>query len=207
MIVLSILMFPAMVIRYNMGWYEMLIVDVPLFIGATMSVCSFYLMSQREIFGDQWRPRLKYLPAVLSVGIGLSVNNAKAVIEALLGMESEFTRTPKYRVEAAGDDWRLKRYRGSLNFVPFVELALGMYFTVMAYYAAVSGIFGTLALHPALPVRIPLRGASLALPGAREGRRHPRAGSLGRRDRQQPSANGVRPTSDGVVAFAGRERA
>ena len=85
MILLSLLMFPAMVIRYNMGWYEMLIVDVPLFIGATMSVCSFYLMSQREIFGDEWRSRIKYLPAVLSVGIGLSVNNAKAVIEALLG--------------------------------------------------------------------------------------------------------------------------
>src|SRR6266852_2141144 len=84
MIVLSILMFPAMVIRYNMGWYEMLIVDVPLFIGATMSVCSFYLMSQREIFGDGWPSRLKYLPAVLSVGIGLSVNNAKALVEALL---------------------------------------------------------------------------------------------------------------------------
>ncbi len=144
MIVLSILMFPAMVIRYNMGWYEMLIVDVPLFIGATMSVCSFYLMSQREIFGDGWPSRLKYLPAVLSVGIGLSVNNAKAVIEALLGMDSEFTRTPKYRVEAAGDDWRLKRYRGSLNFVPFVELLLGAYFTVMAYYAASNEIFGTL---------------------------------------------------------------
>jgi cellulose synthase/poly-beta-1,6-N-acetylglucosamine synthase-like glycosyltransferase len=144
MIVLSILMFPAMIIRYNMGWYEMLIVDVPLFIGATMSVCSFYLMSQREIFGEGWRSRLKYLPAVLSVGIGLSVNNAKAVIEALVGYDSEFTRTPKYRVEGAGDDWRLKRYRGSLNFVPFIELALGAYFTVMAYYAAVNGIFGTL---------------------------------------------------------------
>jgi len=144
MILLSILMFPAMIIRYNMGWYEMLIVDVPLFIGATMSVCSFYLMSQREIFRDEWRARLKYLPAVLSVGIGLSVNNAKAVIEALLGMQSEFTRTPKYRVERAGDDWRLKRYRGCNNFVPFVELALGAYFTVMAYYAASNGIFGTL---------------------------------------------------------------
>jgi cellulose synthase/poly-beta-1,6-N-acetylglucosamine synthase-like glycosyltransferase len=144
MIVLSILMFPAMVIRYNMGWYEMLIVDVPLFIGATMSVCSFYLMSQREIFGDEWRSRLKYLPAVLAVGIGLSVNNAKAVVEALLGLDSEFTRTPKYRVEGAGDDWRLKRYRGNVNFVPFVELALGAYFTIMAYYAAINGIFGTL---------------------------------------------------------------
>ena len=114
------------------------------FIGATMSVCTFYLMSQREIFGDDWRARIKYLPAVLSVGIGLSVNNAKAVLEALLGIDSEFTRTPKYRVEAAGDDWKLKRYRGSLNFVPFIELALGCYFTVMAYYAASNAIFGTL---------------------------------------------------------------
>jgi len=144
MILLSLLMFPAMVIRYNMGWYEMLVVDVPLFMGATMSVCSFYLASQREILGDSWKARIKYVPAVLAVGIGLSVNNAKAVLEALFGIESEFTRTPKYGVEGASDDWRQKRYRGSLSFVPFVELLLGLYFTFMAYYAASNDIFGTL---------------------------------------------------------------
>jgi cellulose synthase/poly-beta-1,6-N-acetylglucosamine synthase-like glycosyltransferase len=144
MILLSLLMFPAMVIRYNMGWYEMMLIDVPLFMGATLSVCSFYLMSQREVFADSWKTRLKYLPAVLSVGIGLSVNNAKAVIEALVGHQSEFTRTPKYAVERACDEWKQKRYRGTVNFVPFVELALGMYFTYMALYAATYGIFGTL---------------------------------------------------------------
>jgi cellulose synthase/poly-beta-1,6-N-acetylglucosamine synthase-like glycosyltransferase len=144
MVLLSVLMFPAMIIRYNMGWYEMMIVDVPLFLGATMSVCSFYLMSQREIFGEDWTRRIKYLPAVLAVGIGLSVNNAKAVLEALLGFESEFTRTPKYRVETAGDEWKQKRYRGSVSFVPFIELALGIYFTFMATYAVSNGIYGTL---------------------------------------------------------------
>ncbi len=144
MVVLSVLMFPAMVIRYNMGWYEMMIVDVPLFLGATMSVCSFYLMSQREIFGEGWKSRIKYLPAVLAVGIGLSVNNTKAVLEALLGHESEFTRTPKYRVEGASDEWKQKRYRGTLSFLPFVELLLGLYFTAMAGYAFVNGIYGTL---------------------------------------------------------------
>ncbi len=144
MVLLSILMFPAMVIRYNMGWYEMMIVDVPLFLGATMSVCSFYLMSQREIFGESWRSRIKYLPAVLAVGIGLSVNNAKAVIEALLGMESEFTRTPKYAVEGAGDEWKQKRYKGALNFVPFAEVLLGFYFGVMAVYAISNEIYATL---------------------------------------------------------------
>jgi hypothetical protein len=144
MILLSLLMFPAMVIRYNMGWYEMLIVDVPLFMGATMSVCSFYLTSQREIFGKDWKSRLRYLPAVLSIGIGLAVNNAKAVWEAMRGVPSDFMRTPKYGVEGQGDDWRLKRYRGELNLVPFFELVLGLYFTFMAVYAASNGIFGTL---------------------------------------------------------------
>ncbi len=137
-------MFPAMVIRYNMGMWEMLIVDVPLFMGATLSVCSFYMASQKEIFGAAWKSRLKYLPAALAVGIGLSVNNAKAVLEAIFGQQSEFTRTPKYRVEGQSDEWKRKRYKGSLNFVPFVELLLGLYFTVMAYYAATNDIWGTL---------------------------------------------------------------
>jgi cellulose synthase/poly-beta-1,6-N-acetylglucosamine synthase-like glycosyltransferase len=144
MVLLTLLMFPAMVIRYNMGWYEMMMIDVPLFLGATMSVCSFYLVSQREVFGASWSSRLKYLPAVLSTGIGLSVNNAKAVIEALLGYDTPFTRTPKYRVEAAGDDWKQRRYRVSVPFVPYVELALGLYCTVMAAYAVSNGLFGTL---------------------------------------------------------------
>jgi hypothetical protein len=144
MVLLSFLMFPAMVIRYDMGWYEMLIVDVPLFLGATMSVCSFYLMSQREVAGAGWRSRLKYLPAVLGVGIGLSINNARAVLEALLGRTSGFARTPKFRVEGTGDEWKRKRYRASLNVTPYLELLLGVYFTLMAYYAAANGIYGTL---------------------------------------------------------------
>lgn len=144
MILLALLMFPAMVIRYNMGWYEMLVVDVPLFLGATMSVCSFYIASQKEVFGVHWKSRLKYLPAVLAVGIGLSVSNAKGVLEALLGIDSEFTRTPKYGLELCSDDWRQKRYRGNVTLVPYIELLLGVYFTFMAYYALSNDIFGTL---------------------------------------------------------------
>jgi hypothetical protein len=37
----------------------------------------------------------------MSVGIGLSINNTRAVFEALFNKESEFTRTPNYRIEAA----------------------------------------------------------------------------------------------------------
>lgn len=144
MVLLSLLMFPAMVIRYNMGWAEMLLIDVPLFLGATTSVCSFYAFAQRQVFGENsWHARLKYVPGVLALGIGLSVNNAKAVIEGLMGKESEFVRTPKLGVELATDEWRLKRYRGNTNWVPYLELALAFYFTAMAIYAVTYGLWGS----------------------------------------------------------------
>ena len=43
---------------------------------------------------------MKYVPFLMSVGIGLSINNTRAVFEALFNKQSEFTRTPKYRIEA-----------------------------------------------------------------------------------------------------------
>jgi hypothetical protein len=65
-------------------------------------------------------------------------------MEAIFGIESEFTRTPKYGVEGVGDEWRQKRYRGNVTLLPFVELLFGLYFTTMMYYAASNGIYGTL---------------------------------------------------------------
>jgi cellulose synthase/poly-beta-1,6-N-acetylglucosamine synthase-like glycosyltransferase len=142
MSVLSLLMFPAMVIRYNMGWYEMLLIDVPLFAAATLSVSNFYIVCQREIY-DDWVSRLKYVPFLMSIGIGLSVNNTRAVIEALLDKKTEFARTPKYGIEHESDDWVSKKYRQSVALQPLVELALGLYFTATVFYALANQIYGT----------------------------------------------------------------
>ena len=57
MCVLSVLMAPSMVIRYNMGWYEMLLIDVPLFFAATASVANFYMVCQRELHPQLDRAR------------------------------------------------------------------------------------------------------------------------------------------------------
>jgi cellulose synthase/poly-beta-1,6-N-acetylglucosamine synthase-like glycosyltransferase len=142
MCLLSVLMFPSMVIRYNMGWYEMILIDVPLFFAATFSFCNFYMVCQRELRRD-WIARLKYVPFLMSVGIGLSVNNTRAVIEALFNKQSEFTRTPKYHIEGDGDEWVGKRYRQTVAVQPLVELALGLYFTATVFYALANGIYAT----------------------------------------------------------------
>ncbi|MEP6592249.1 MAG: cellulose synthase family protein [Acidobacteriota bacterium] len=143
MSLLSVLMFPAMWVRYNMGWTEMLLIDVPLFFAATASVGNFYIVSQRELYTD-WRQRLKYLPFLMSIGIGLCVNNTRAVLEAIFGRQSEFARTPKYGIEREGDEWVGKKYHQSVGVQPIIELALGLYFTATVFYALVNQIYGTL---------------------------------------------------------------
>ncbi len=148
MCVLSVLMAPSMVIRYNMGWYEMLLIDIPLFFAATASVANFYMVCQRELHPQTWTERLRYLPILMSIGIGLAVNNTKAVMEAIFHKPSEFKRTPKYRIEGTGNgngggEWMGKKYRQAVAIQPLIELGLGLYFTGTLFYALANGIYGT----------------------------------------------------------------
>ena len=143
MSLLSILMFPSMYVRYSMGWTEMMLIDIPLFAAATLSFCNFYMVSQRELYPD-WKTRLKYLPFLMSIGIGLCVNNTRAVIEAIFHKQSEFARTPKYGIERDSDEWVGKKYHQSVGVQPMIEFARGLYFTATVFYALANGIYGTL---------------------------------------------------------------
>ena len=89
MMVLSVLLLPAMIIRFYQGWFQMLCIDVPLFLASTFSISSFYLVSQRELFPGKWFRALLYLPFLMALGIGLTVTNTRAVLEALLGKQSD----------------------------------------------------------------------------------------------------------------------
>jgi cellulose synthase/poly-beta-1,6-N-acetylglucosamine synthase-like glycosyltransferase len=129
MIPLALLMPVSVMVRVGHGWYEVLLLDMPFFAAATASVCSFYWATQREIGVTGWR-RVKYMPFLMALGIGLSVNNARAVVEALLGHSSGFTRTPKHGVRGAGESVARKRYKAAVNFQPIVELGLALYMTV-----------------------------------------------------------------------------
>ena len=135
MIILSTLMMPAMIIRFDQGWFQMLYIDLPLFMASTFSISSFYLVSQRELFPRSWLRTLLYLPVLMALGIGLTITNTKAVLEALAGKQSAFARTPKYRVESKGDMVRATKYRKRLGWIPWAELLIGTYFAYTAVYA------------------------------------------------------------------------
>ncbi len=148
MVLLSIILLPAMMVRFYQGWFQMMTIDLPLFLASTCSISAFYLAAERALYPKKWKRTFLYLPFVMAVGIGLSVRNAKAVLEAIFGVKSEFVRTPKYRVESkAGEkkSWANKKsYRKGAGWMPFAEVLLGIYFALTVIYAIQNQNYATI---------------------------------------------------------------
>jgi hypothetical protein len=92
----------------------------------TLCVVLYHVTCQRAA-GNGIAKTLAVVPALLSLGIGLSLNNGRAVIEALAGHRSPFMRTPKYGVRRPGDRPRIT-YRLRHDWLTWLELAMAVYF-------------------------------------------------------------------------------
>jgi cellulose synthase/poly-beta-1,6-N-acetylglucosamine synthase-like glycosyltransferase len=134
MVIMSAALIPAMICRFYQGWFQMLLIDVPLFTASSFSIAVFYLMSQRELYPRTWMKTFLYLPFLMALGIGLTVTNSKAVMEALFGIKSAFVRTPKYRVAKKGEKSQAAKYRKRLVLAPWIEIFLGFYFMAAILY-------------------------------------------------------------------------
>jgi cellulose synthase/poly-beta-1,6-N-acetylglucosamine synthase-like glycosyltransferase len=144
MIVASFLQFPLLLVRYNQPFYHLMVLDLPLLFFSSISVVLFY--GSAVWYLDAKRtPRLLHLPLVMGLGIGLAFSNARAVLEALMGVKSEFVRTPKYRVEDATDaTWKRKKYKRKRGLLPLLELAFALYFLLAIAYSARLHMWGTI---------------------------------------------------------------
>ncbi len=137
---LSLLLLPNLLVRTQHGLREVLLIDLPLFFGTTLSVCAFYITSQREIAPRSWWRVIKSLPLMMSLGIGLCINQSRAVLEALFSRESgEFVRTPKHGVKARLEKWTGKKYRAAKTIVPAIEVMTALYFAIALVLATFNG--------------------------------------------------------------------
>jgi cellulose synthase/poly-beta-1,6-N-acetylglucosamine synthase-like glycosyltransferase len=144
MIVASFLQFPLLLVRYNQPFYHLMVLDLPLLFFSSISVVLFY-GSAVWYLDEKRAPRLLHLPLVMGLGIGLAFSNARAVLEALLGVKSEFVRTPKYRVEDTTDaTWKRKKYRRKRGLLPLLELGFALYFALAITYSARLHMWGTI---------------------------------------------------------------
>ncbi len=138
---LTLMLYPAMKMRLSLfeahETVSNAVFGMTLFVIATCSPSAFYMCSQREIFRT-WADKIKYLPFLMSVGIGISLNNARAALEGFFGNPGEFVRTPKYGVHTSQDSrWRgrAKTFRNKIKIQPFLELSIGIYLLVCVIMA------------------------------------------------------------------------
>lgn len=143
MVLLTLMMYPAFIyvdgpIKYH-TWGNHLF-SASLFVLATCSASTFFIFAQRELFGNEtgWKS-LKYLPMLMALGVGICINNTKAVFEAIWSAwkrkPSEFVRTPKYGV--TGKDRNTFTAQNVLAFkrlaMPIIEIAFGCYMSCFIF--------------------------------------------------------------------------
>lgn len=138
MVLLSLLIGPALIAKLIVDHpdnpWQVTIDGVMFFVG-TGSALAFYLVSQLQLRRG-WRKTLCIIPALMSIGVGIALNNALAAIEGFIRKSGEFVRTPKYGHAADSDAaaqiapvsaTNRKRPRGWWK--AWVELALALYLT------------------------------------------------------------------------------
>ncbi|MCP4804112.1 MAG: glycosyltransferase [Proteobacteria bacterium] len=140
LVVLLTLLTPAAVWVRSRHVESALWFDLVVFTLATVGVGLFYACSQWAVHSD-WRERLLRIPAVMALGIGMAVNQSKAVLEALAGHESPFIRTPKF-----GD--APQSYALAKNGLPLVEILFGLYHLVGMGWAISEGYW------PSVPIQL-----------------------------------------------------
>ncbi|MEM7048701.1 MAG: cellulose synthase family protein [Acidobacteriota bacterium] len=143
MVVLALLVFPAMVLRRGSSIELLLLIDLPLFLAATVSVLVFYSASQIA-GGRNWRRSLRWLPALMGLGIGLSLSNSAAVLSGFRQRGGEFVRTPKFSIVERADGWKPKRYRAGRSMTLLLEVVFALYFIACFAFAAWDGMWASL---------------------------------------------------------------
>ncbi len=129
LLLMCLLMLPALLVRLeDPSRFRNLVFDASVFVLATCSVWAFYIAAEREV-NRRWKDSLKFLPGLTSLGVGLAVNNARAVLEALLAHDSPFVRTPKYNANNRGDGQR--RYQIRAHWLSWLELGFAVYLTII----------------------------------------------------------------------------
>jgi cellulose synthase/poly-beta-1,6-N-acetylglucosamine synthase-like glycosyltransferase len=136
-LLLAALIGPAIWLRRGEGPGAWLL-DASLALASLAAIATFYLVSQREAYG-RWRDAWPYLPVVMAVGIGLTINNARAVVAGLRPGRAEFRRTPKYALDGGG--LAARRYRARAGAQSWVELGAGLYFAAWTVAVLAEGLF------------------------------------------------------------------
>ena len=138
LVFLCVLILPQSFATSHSALYSWL-VDLPIFFATSVSIALFYLVAQMHLNPRGWLKEIWLFPLTLALATGMSINNARGVIEAIINRQSEFTRTPKYGIETDRNRPRRVRYVPIKSFLPVLEILFALYFGYCIWNAILLG--------------------------------------------------------------------
>jgi len=133
---LLVLSLPYQIYIDQHKWTWELYVYLPIFLITSFNLLCYYGVSQREqgLLKNPWKFGA-HLILLMSVGVGLAVNQSLAVCDGLLKTGADFVRTPKHGVVNRTERWSRQRYRTAKTWVIYLELAMLAYLLVTFVFA------------------------------------------------------------------------
>ena len=87
------------------------------------------------------RSRLARLLMLIGLGTGLSLNNSRAVLEAVFNIQSDFKRTPKFAITRQSKTWQNSSYALPRDPTVWIELLLGLYAWGLLVWVLLYGVW------------------------------------------------------------------
>jgi cellulose synthase/poly-beta-1,6-N-acetylglucosamine synthase-like glycosyltransferase len=130
MLLLSALVLPSMLVRFYHWEGQLLWLDLPVFLATLSSLSSFYVLAQSELGRGGFRRHALLVPMMVATGIGLTISNSRAVLEAIIGFATPFERTAKYSADRKIASIARQKYGERGGWRAAANLAAGLYFAV-----------------------------------------------------------------------------
>lgn len=145
----AILSIPMLYVKFKNPELDWIFNLGSVFLIGFFSIGYFYWVSSSKAMPDYtiWR-YLRTFPAFLTMSMGLSLHNAYAVFEGLIGFKSPFIRTPKFNITSKKDSWKDNIYiRPQISVLTVVEGLLALYFLFGLVYGVLIADYGLMFFH------------------------------------------------------------
>ena len=138
---------PFLALRSSLALYDTFFGAVLTLFGIGIAISIVFFIASQAKTNRDWLKRLAWIPAAMTVGAGMAVNNTVAILEALRRKPSEFIRTPK---------WGITAERGSRGFGEYAKALRGGWIAALELLFGLYAGFGILVaarqeLYPAIP--------------------------------------------------------
>ncbi len=133
--ILLIILYPLLRLQINFSMFHMQFFEWPVFLIVTCSFWVHFFILYRETKRSLNLKVLYDIFFISSIIMGLTLNNVKACIEAMVKKAGVFYRTPKFNVINKKDQWKQKKYFGEKSILPILEISFGLYFGLIAIWA------------------------------------------------------------------------